>query len=75
MSSTWKRRGPSGLVFDGGERALEALADCFAKLTERARMALRLRFVQDASPSSHSRRTGRWRARGKELNAASQSAR
>ncbi len=35
--------------FDGGERALEALADCFAKLTERARMALRLRFVQDAS--------------------------
>ncbi|MFO0940989.1 MAG: sigma factor-like helix-turn-helix DNA-binding protein [Pirellulales bacterium] len=35
--------------FDGGERALEALADCFSKLTERAKLALRLRFVQDAS--------------------------
>lgn len=35
--------------FDGGERALEALADCFAQLTERAQAALKLRFDQNAS--------------------------
>lgn len=35
--------------FDGGDRALEALSECFTQLTERAKMALRLRFVQDAS--------------------------
>jgi RNA polymerase sigma-70 factor, ECF subfamily len=35
--------------FDGGERALEALADCFAQLTERAQAALRLRFDEGAS--------------------------
>lgn len=35
--------------FDGGDRALDVLADCFAKLTERAKLALRLRFVQDSS--------------------------
>ena len=35
--------------FDGGDRALEALSECFSQLTERAKLALRLRFVQEAS--------------------------
>ncbi len=35
--------------FDGGDRALEALSECFTQLTERAKLALRLRFVQEAS--------------------------
>lgn len=38
--------------FDGGERALEALADCFSQLTDRSQLALRLRFAKDASRQS-----------------------
>lgn len=35
--------------FDAGDQALEALADCFHRLTERAQLALRLRFTMDSS--------------------------
>ena len=35
--------------FDGGNAALDALAECFARLSERAQLALRLRFSEDAS--------------------------
>lgn len=35
--------------FDGGERALEALAECFSQLTQRAQAALKLRFDEHAS--------------------------
>lgn len=35
--------------FDGGEQALEALADCFSQLTQRAQAALKLRFEGQSS--------------------------
>ncbi|RMF38263.1 MAG: sigma-70 family RNA polymerase sigma factor [Planctomycetota bacterium] len=35
--------------FDNGNPAIDALTDCFARLTERAQLALRLRFAEDAS--------------------------
>jgi RNA polymerase sigma-70 factor (ECF subfamily) len=45
METAWTR----WAGFDGGEKALEALAECFAMLTERAKLALQLRFIEDAS--------------------------
>ncbi|MCA9193299.1 MAG: sigma-70 family RNA polymerase sigma factor [Planctomycetales bacterium] len=38
--------------FDNGNRALEALAECFERLTDRAKEALRLRFDSKASRQS-----------------------
>lgn len=35
--------------FDSGNELLEALKECFGRLTERAQLALRLRFDQEAS--------------------------
>ena len=35
--------------FDSGNAALDALADCFRRLSERAQLALRLRFSEDNS--------------------------
>ncbi len=35
--------------FDTGDRAIDALTDCFERLTKRAKLALRLRFAEDAS--------------------------
>lgn len=35
--------------FDSGESALDALADCFSRLTERAQKALKLRFGREVS--------------------------
>lgn len=35
--------------FDAGNTVLDALADCFARLTERAQLALRLRFADESS--------------------------
>lgn len=35
--------------FDGGNSALDALEDCFQRLTERAQMALRMRFADEAA--------------------------
>jgi RNA polymerase sigma-70 factor, ECF subfamily len=35
--------------FDGGATAFEALAECFSSLTDRAQLALRLRFANDSS--------------------------
>lgn len=35
--------------FDGGNRALDALEDCFQRLTSRAKLALRMRFADDSS--------------------------
>ena len=38
--------------FDGGNRALDALEECFNRLTTRAQQALRMRFADDASRES-----------------------
>lgn len=38
--------------FDGGNRALDALDDCFNRLTLRAQMALRMRFGDEATRQS-----------------------
>ena len=38
-----------GAGFDAGNELLEALKDCFARLTDRAQLALSLRFDQEAS--------------------------
>ncbi len=35
--------------FDSGDRAIEALTECFERLTSRAKLALRLRFAEDSS--------------------------
>ena len=35
--------------FDSGNLALDALSECFERLTERSQLALRLRFADDAS--------------------------
>lgn len=35
--------------FDSGDRVIEALGFCFQRLTERAQLALRLRFAEDSS--------------------------
>lgn len=35
--------------FDAGNELLDRLKDCFARLTDRAQLALRLRFAEDAS--------------------------
>jgi RNA polymerase sigma-70 factor, ECF subfamily len=35
--------------FDGGNRALDALDDCFSRLTTRAQQALKLRFADDST--------------------------
>ncbi len=48
LESAWMR----WAGFDSGNLALEALADCFSRLTERAQLALRLRFAKDASRQS-----------------------
>ena len=45
LESDWMR----WAGFDGGELAMELLTDCFARLTERAMLALRLRFRDNAS--------------------------
>lgn len=38
--------------FDGGDRALDALDDCFKRLTTRAQQALRMRFSDEATRES-----------------------
>ncbi len=38
--------------FDSGDRSIEALTGCFEQLTERAKLALRLRFAEDSSRQS-----------------------
>ncbi len=38
--------------FDSGDRSIEALTACFEHLTERAKLALRLRFAEDSSRQS-----------------------
>ena len=38
--------------FDSGDRCIAALAACFEHLTERAKLALRLRFAEDSSRQS-----------------------
>jgi RNA polymerase sigma-70 factor, ECF subfamily len=38
--------------FDSGDRAIEALTACFERLTERAKLALRLRFAEDSTRQS-----------------------
>lgn len=38
--------------FDSGNRALDALSECFQRLTERAQLALQLRFAKDRSRSN-----------------------
>ena len=38
--------------FDSGDRCIEALAVCFEHLTERAKLALRLRFAEDSTRQS-----------------------
>lgn len=38
--------------FDGGNRALDALEECFNRLTTRAQQALRMRFADEASRES-----------------------
>jgi RNA polymerase sigma-70 factor, ECF subfamily len=35
--------------FDQGDLAMDALQDCFSRLTDRAQLSLRLRFAEDAS--------------------------
>ena len=35
--------------FDAGNSVLDALAECFSRLTDRAQLALRLRFAEDSS--------------------------
>ncbi len=45
LESDWMR----WAGFDGGELAMELLTDCFSRLTERAMLALRLRFRDNAS--------------------------
>jgi RNA polymerase sigma-70 factor, ECF subfamily len=48
FESTWMR----WAGFDAGNSALDALADCFARLTERAQLALQLRFAAESSRQS-----------------------
>ena len=38
--------------FDAGDAVLEALADCLSRLTQRAQLALRLRFADESSRQS-----------------------
>lgn len=38
--------------FDNGDRAIDALNACFERLTDRAKLALRLRFAEDSSRQS-----------------------
>ncbi len=45
FESTWMR----WAGFDAGNTALDILAECFARLGERAQFALRLRFAEDQS--------------------------
>lgn len=45
FESTWMR----WAGFDSGDSALDALAGCLERLTDRAKLALRLRFGNDAS--------------------------
>lgn len=45
FESSWMR----WAGFDSGNAALEALAECFDRLTERAQLALKLRFTGDSS--------------------------
>ncbi len=44
--------------FDSGNELLESLKDCFSRLTDRAQLALRLRFDQEASRQSIAQRLG-----------------
>ncbi len=48
FESSWMR----WAGFDSGNTALDALADCFSRLTERAQLALRLRFAEESSRQS-----------------------
>jgi RNA polymerase sigma-70 factor, ECF subfamily len=48
LESSWMR----WAGFDAGERYIEALSMCFEHLTERAKLALRLRFAEDSSRQS-----------------------
>lgn len=48
FESTWMR----WAGFDSGSSALDALADCFARLTKRAQLALQLRFARESSRQS-----------------------
>lgn len=45
FESSWMR----WAGFDSGNSVLDALADCFERLTDRAQLALRLRFSKDSS--------------------------
>ena len=45
LESTWMR----WAGFDNGDSAIEALNDCFSRLTPRAQQALRLRFAEESS--------------------------
>ena len=48
LESSWMR----WAGFDSGDRCIEALTLCFEQLTERAKLALRLRFTEDSSRQS-----------------------
>jgi RNA polymerase sigma-70 factor (ECF subfamily) len=48
LESNWAR----WVGFDNGDRALDALNECMERLTERARLSLRMRFADDASRES-----------------------
>lgn len=48
LESSWMR----WAGFDSGDRCVEALSTCFEQLTERAKLALRLRFAEDSSRQS-----------------------
>ncbi|MEZ6138027.1 MAG: sigma-70 family RNA polymerase sigma factor [Pirellulaceae bacterium] len=45
FESTWMR----WAGFDAGNAALDALVECFSRLTDRAQFALRLRFAEESS--------------------------
>ena len=54
LESSWMR----WAGFDSGDRSIEALTKCFEHLTERAKLALRLRFAEDSSRQSIAERLG-----------------
>lgn len=48
LESSWMR----WAGFDSGDRCIEALTLCFEHLTDRAKLALRMRFAEDSSRQS-----------------------
>lgn len=48
LESSWMR----WAGFDSGDRSIEALTACFEQLTDRAKLALRMRFAEDSSRQS-----------------------